>query len=144
MPDDAIQVPAGLTVDGLLVRRYFARAIDSILITPMVAAVFALEAVLITGTADGPGRILLNIALFLALWIGYGTALESSAWQATVGKRLMRLKAYGSQAGRLTGRQAAGRNLLVLHRSPVYQAIHDRAAGSWVAAPEETIQLRLA
>jgi uncharacterized RDD family membrane protein YckC len=34
-------------------------------------------------------------------------------------------------------------HLVVLHRSPVYQAIHDRAAATWVAAPETTIQLHL-
>jgi hypothetical protein len=34
-------------------------------------------------------------------------------------------------------------HLVVIHRSPVNQAIHDRTAGSWVAAPEETTQLRL-
>jgi hypothetical protein len=36
-----------------------------------------------------------------------------------------------------------GAHLVVLHRSPVYQAIHDRAAQTWVAAPEQTIQLHL-
>jgi hypothetical protein len=35
-------------------------------------------------------------------------------------------------------------HLVVMHRSPVNQAIHDRAAHSWVAAPEETTQLHLA
>jgi hypothetical protein len=33
---------------------------------------------------------------------------------------------------------------VVMYRSPVYQAIHDRVAGTLVAAPEETTQLRLA
>jgi hypothetical protein len=37
-----------------------------------------------------------------------------------------------------------GAHLVVMHRSPVYQAIHDRFAQTWVAAPEETMQLRLA
>jgi hypothetical protein len=36
-----------------------------------------------------------------------------------------------------------GCHLVVLHRSPVYQAIHDRAAKTWVAAPEATIHLHL-
>jgi hypothetical protein len=35
-------------------------------------------------------------------------------------------------------------HLVVMHRSPVNQAIHDRAAHSWVAAPEKTTQLHLA
>jgi hypothetical protein len=37
-----------------------------------------------------------------------------------------------------------GAQLIAMHRSPVYQAIHDRFAQTWVAAPEETTQLRLA
>ena len=82
----------------------------------------------------------------------------------------MGLRVYNPQGGRLALTQAAGRNLardgpfllmgfmlgsqvlalawlvhlVVLYRSPVYQAIHDRAAHTWVAAPEETIQLRIA
>ena len=34
-------------------------------------------------------------------------------------------------------------HLVVIHHSPVNQAIHDRAAATWVAAPEGTTQLRL-
>lgn len=91
--------------------------------------------------------------------------------QATLGKRLMGLRVYDSDGGRLGLVQAAKRNLVkdgpflvlglfpggqliglallvvhlvVLHRSPVYQAIHDRVAGTWVAAPEETTQLHIA
>jgi hypothetical protein len=33
--------------------------------------------------------------------------------------------------------------LFVLHRSPVYQAIDDRATHTCVAAPEETTRLNL-
>jgi hypothetical protein len=36
-----------------------------------------------------------------------------------------------------------GAHLVVLHRSPVYQAIHDRAAHTWVAARQGTTQLHL-
>jgi hypothetical protein len=36
-----------------------------------------------------------------------------------------------------------GAHLVALRRSPVYQAIHDRAAHTWVAAPEGTTQLHL-
>jgi uncharacterized RDD family membrane protein YckC len=113
---------------------------------------------------------LFNLFLFLIFWIGYGTALESSRWQATLGKRLAGLRVYDAQGRRLGLYQAAGRNLTkdgpflvfgfipfgrvlsfillgahlwVLHRSPVYQAIHDRVAHTWVAAPEATTQLHL-
>ena len=36
-----------------------------------------------------------------------------------------------------------GAHLVVLHRSTFYQAIHDRAAKTWVASPEQTTQLHL-
>lgn len=82
----------------------------------------------------------------------------------------MGLRVYTSEGGRLTPLQATGRNLVkdgpffvltfvpggrllalvwlgahlfALHRSPVYQTIHDIAAETWVAAPEETTQLHL-
>lgn len=34
-------------------------------------------------------------------------------------------------------------HLVVIHRSPVSQAIHDRLAGTIVAAPEQTTQFRI-
>jgi uncharacterized RDD family membrane protein YckC len=46
--------------------------------------------------------------------------------------------------GNLLSMILLGAHLLVLHRSPVYQAIHDRIAHTWVAAPEEIAQLHLA
>ena len=46
-------------------------------------------------------------------------------------------------AGQLLSIVWLGAHLFVIHRSAVNQAIHDRAAKTWVAAPEETIQLHL-
>ena len=139
----------------------------------MVFSVLRLEGALrepVIGVAAGVLFSLFNLCLLFILRIGYGAAFESSPLQATLGKRFMGLRVYDSQAGRLTPFQAAGRNLVkdgpflllgfvpggpvlsliwlgahlvVLHRSPVYQAIHDRAAHTWVAAPEGTIQLHL-
>jgi len=113
--------------------------------------------------------LIINVAIF-AVWIGYGTLLEFSPWQATIGKRLMGLKVYDTEGGRLKLRHSARRtaikevpfellplipggrllsfgwliaHLVVLHRSPVYQAIHDRVAKTLVAAPEATTQLHL-
>lgn len=107
----------------------------------------------------------------VAVWISYGASFESSPWQATLGKRIMGLRVYDASGARMMFSQAAIRNLtkdgpfiilgfvpggqlfgllwlavqiFVMHRSPVYQAIHDRVVHSWVAAPEETIQLRIA
>ena len=114
---------------------------------------------------------MVQLSISLIVWIAYGAVFESSTWQATVGKRVMGIRVYGEQGHRLTLLRAAARNLLkegpfialaffpggglldliwlgaqliVMHRSPVYQAIHDRLAQTWVAAPEETTQLRLA
>jgi uncharacterized RDD family membrane protein YckC len=166
MSEDLIQVPIGLTTDGLLARRYMARVLDSIIIGMLIVGALSLL------RAVGPQAAgdVSDFFAILILWIGYGAILESSPWQATLGKRLIGLRVYDSQGGRLKVVQAAGRNLVkdgpfllltlipggrllsfiwlgahlvVLHRSPVYQAIHDRTAGTWVAAPEETTQLRL-
>ncbi len=170
MPEQAIAVPPGLTTDGLLPRRYVARVIDSIPIIALLFGVFsALGAIIPKDVGPLLGTIL-TLGLFLVIWIGYGTVLESSPWQATLGKRLTGLKVYSGAGGRITSSQALGRNLakdgpffllsplpggqllcvlwlgahlLVMHRSPVYQAIHDRVAHTWVAAPEQTISLRL-
>ncbi|MGA3072058.1 MAG: RDD family protein [Bryobacteraceae bacterium] len=124
----------------------------------------------VAGGLAGVLFVLFNLSLVMVIWIGYFTAFESSQWQATLGKRFMELRVYNSQADRPTPLQAAGRtlvkdgpflvfavipggrllaliwfgaHLVVLHRSPVYQAIHDRAAHTWVAAPEGTTQLHL-
>lgn len=169
VPEPEITVPTGLTTEGLLGRRYAARVIDSVVILFLVGVGVVVAE--IVPTINGLARGFSTLFVVLAIWIGYGTVLESSRWQATLGKRIVGLKAYNLQGGRMTLLQSAGRNavkdgpflllgiipggqlltllwlaahLVVLHRSPVYQAIHDCAAGTWVAAPEQTIQLRLA
>ena len=172
MSDFEIRVPGGLTTEGLLGRRYLARFIDSIVILALlVLPVFGLIGMLTPRMARSSASMLMILPLIVIVWIGYGAALESSRWQATLGKRLVGLRVYNLEGGRLSPMQAAGRNLVkdgafllfgsipggqllsvvwlvahlvVMHRSPVNQAIHDRAANSWVAAPEETTQLHLA
>ena len=142
--------------------------IDSVIISLMIASVIALSGVQVPQVGGDTLSVLFSVLLCLILSIGYGTVFEASPWQATLGKRLMRLRVYDSQAGRLVLIHAAGRNLLkdgpfpafglipggqvlsliwlgarlvVLHRSPVYQAIHDRVTHTWVAASEEVTQL---
>ncbi|HEX3875456.1 MAG TPA: RDD family protein [Bryobacteraceae bacterium] len=164
-----IQVPTGLTTEGLLGRRYFARLLDSIAIVAVLAVVGVVWSTVVSARA-GVAPNLIFILLLCVSWIAYGTILEASKAQATLGKRLLGLRVYNSQGGRLSITQAAGRNLLkdgpflllglipgsqllalgwlvvhliVIHRSPVNQAIHDRVAHTWVASPEETIQLRI-
>lgn len=173
MPDERLQVPLGLTTEGLLGRRYLARVIDSVvIIVTLILALALLRHSGIGSLGDGSfSSILLVFFVSLILWVGYGALLESSLWQATLGKRLMGLRVYDSQGRRLRVMHAAKRSLVkegpfillgaipagrllsfvwlgahivVLHRSPVYQATHDRVAQTWVAAPEATIQLHLA
>ena len=170
MPEQAIAVPPGLTTDGLLPRRYLARAIDSIAIVAVLFGVFFALGLIIPKEVNPVLGTVLTLGLYLVIWIGYGAVLESSPWQATIGKRVTGLKVYSSEGGRIAFSRALGRNLvkdgpfflmtplpggqllcvlwlgvhlLVMHRSPVYQAIHDRFAHTWVAAPEQTISLRL-
>jgi len=164
MSEGAIQVPDGLTTEGLLGRRYMARLIDSAIILLIVGAVVLMEAVIVSGSSSHLWILTMVATLvILVIWVGYSAALESSPWQATVGKRLLKLRVYNQQGGRITWKQGAARSLVkdgplilfaflpgaqlltwlylgahlvVMHRSSDYQGIHDRLAGTWVAAPE--------
>jgi uncharacterized RDD family membrane protein YckC len=170
MSDQAIQVPVGLTTDGLLAKRYLARLIDGILLAVVSAGITLFATDWLPSSVTRGMALLLTGLPVAAMWIGYEAILESSAWQATIGKRLLGLKVYDASGGRMPLGQASLRNLVkdgpfllfgllpgaqllsvvwlichlvVLHRSAVSQAIHDRAAATWVAAPEETLQLRI-
>jgi uncharacterized RDD family membrane protein YckC len=173
MPEP-IHIPAGLTTDGLIGKRYLARFLDSLVIALLSVGGFWLNGYVFGGV--GPAGVVLvaltNLLSALVAVLLYGSLLESSPWQATLGKRLMGLRVYDQQGGRMSFGQAFARNglkegpfillqlipspiggicvfgwlivhIIVLHGSPVYQAIHDRIAKTWVAAPEETLQLRL-
>ena len=164
-----IRVPEGLTTEGLLAKRYMARFIDSILLVSVFFMIsFGLGMLLApVRTVSQP---LLIFCVALPIWIAYGAILESSGWQATIGKKITGIRVYDANGDRLSAPQAVGRNLvkegpfllfgllpsgnlialgwlvahlIVLHNSPVYQAIHDRVARTWVAAPEATTQLHL-
>jgi uncharacterized RDD family membrane protein YckC len=171
MSEGTIHVPVGLTTEGLLGRRYMARLIDSVIILLLIGAVVLIEAVSVSGRSSHPW--ILGVAapsVALVIWVTYSAALESSQWQATVGKRLFKLRVYDRAGGRITLKQGAtrslvkdgplilfalvpgtqvltwlylGAHLVVMHRSSDYQGIHDRVAGTWVAAPEALTQLRL-
>ena len=173
MVEESVEVPQGLTTDGLLGRRYLARGIDSVCILLLIGAFFLIEGAILSPVTQSSSLLLtvLNLPLLVILWIGYGAAFESSAAQATPGKRLMGIRVYDARGERPDFFQAARRNLVkdgpfllisfipggrllsllwliahlvVMHRSPVYQAIHDRFASTWVAAPEATTQLHIA
>ncbi len=49
MPEGAIEVPPGLTTQGLLGRRYMARLIDSAIILLLIGAAVLMEAVIVSG-----------------------------------------------------------------------------------------------
>jgi len=112
MCSSMIEVPAGLTAEGLIARPYVARFIDSMLMALLVTAASRSAGTGLPRNLGGSEDTLFGLLLFLILWISYGTALESSPWQATLGKRWMRLRVYDAQGGRLSPLQAAGRNLI--------------------------------
>jgi len=170
MPEDSITVPPGLTTEGLLGRRYLARLIDWVIVSILATVVLSGFGHGLRAHPVSLTTLLIDLVLLVA-WVGYGALLESSQWQATIGKELMGLQVYDSRGGRLKPAHAAWRNsvkegpfvllallpaggilclawiaahLVVMHRSPVYQAIHDRVAKTWVAAPEATTQLHIA
>jgi uncharacterized RDD family membrane protein YckC len=167
-PQSEIRVTEGLTTEGLLGRRYLARFIDSLVCGILLVLVWRSLSVL--ALAPGPALFFLYLTAVLAVFVGYGAAFEASPRQATPGKRITGLRAYNQSGDRLTLVQALGRNLAkegpfilfgllpqgpliarawlcvhlsVLHKRPVAQAIHDRIAKTWVAAPEGTTQLLL-
>jgi uncharacterized RDD family membrane protein YckC len=78
MSDSEIRAPAGLTTEGLLPRRYMARIIDSTIIVLLVTAVARLAGVGLPKNVGGSANSLFRFFFFSILWIGYGTALESS------------------------------------------------------------------
>lgn len=165
--EDRYQVPAGITTNQLG-RRYVARTIDSLVVLVLAALAY----IPITMLAAG-GSFLAGAAATLSvvsIQILYGSLLESSAWQATLGKKWLGLKVYNATGGRLTLPQSFARtaikdlpffalamlpmgqllsigwlicHIAAVQMSPVSQAIHDRMAQTWVGAPEETVQLRL-
>src|SRR5207249_4940465 len=105
MTDEPIRVPTGLTTEGLLGRRYLARAIDSMIIGALAGVVLSVLGGLGPHTGADLLSILLNLFALLIFWIGYAALLESSPWQATLGKRLM---GYGFARIRFRGRASEG------------------------------------
>ncbi len=166
MPGEVMfALPQGMTTNGTIGKRYMARFIDGI-----VAATVAGTATAIAVEAAGTAPLLVGLMVFLPVWVGYFALLECSPWQATVGKRVLGLKVYGRTGGRIGIGTAVIRsvvkevplllfappsigplaalpllllNVIVVHRSPVYQSLHDRAAGTIVACREEITELRL-
>src|SRR5579883_2285691 len=110
MADQAIRVPAGLTTEGLLTKRYAARFIDGMLLSGAAFALSLVAGRFLPDAIAGLTGTFVLLLLIAILWIGYEALLESSAWQATLGKRLMTVRVYDAAGGRLTLKQAAVRN----------------------------------
>jgi uncharacterized RDD family membrane protein YckC len=70
----------------------------------------------LTGHAldDTPWQDLGLAAGILLTWTGYFALMESSRWQATLGKRLFRLRVVGPGSGRISFGRAVGRAVLKL------------------------------
>jgi uncharacterized RDD family membrane protein YckC len=122
-------------------RRFAAYAIDYTLVF-LCSAVLAIVA-LLAGFSDRAPQLLLGT---LIIYFCYCALLESSNWQATVGKRVLRLKVTNLRGERIGFARAAlrfvaellsaltlcaGYLLVVVTRRR--QALHDLIAGTLVA-----------
>lgn len=58
------------------------------------------------------GRV--TVPAFILIWVIHFAAQESSRWQATLGKRLFRLRVVGAGGGRVSFLRASARSLLKL------------------------------
>src|SRR5581483_3129973 len=126
-----------------------------------VVILLAVQSALLPVWFAGLPMVIWNALLLLVICIGYGSLLESSRWQATVGKRLMGLRVDSGDGSRLNLRHAAARNslkeapfvlsmaipsaqflwlvwlavhMVVMHRSNAYQGMHDRWCGCRVVS----------
>lgn len=94
-------------------------------------------------------NFLINVAV-TAVWIIYSATMESSSWQATIGKRLIGIRVVDQNCERITVGQAVVRNVSKLLSSAVYcigyiwiiysakkQGWHDLIAHTYVVMPVE-------
>jgi uncharacterized RDD family membrane protein YckC len=96
---------------------------------------------------ESPARVFgiyVTAAVTLLVWTGYFAVQESSRWQATLGKRLFRIRVVGVAGERISFGRAVGRALLKLLGLGIYlglilalftrrrQALHDLVTGTLV------------
>lgn len=166
------QLPAGLTTEGLLGKRYAAHIIDCVFASFLVSLGEELSRTFSGSFAESEGGVFFQLGQLVFLWVAYFALFESSAWQATPGKHWLGLKVYDGAGKRLTLGRAFLRavvrdvpwfciitlglivgtllnsllliaHLQAIHFSKFNLAIHDRVAKTWVAAPEATTQFHL-
>jgi uncharacterized RDD family membrane protein YckC len=122
-------------------RRFAAYAIDYVVVLLGTAVLGA--AATIAGVGDDGAR--LSLAALIGYFL-YCTLLESSAWQATLGKRALGLKVTNARGERIGFARAAARfvakvlsvltlclGYLLVLVTPRRQALHDLIAGTLVA-----------
>jgi uncharacterized RDD family membrane protein YckC len=127
-------------------RRFAAYAIDYAVVLLGTAALGA--AATVAGFGDDAAR--LSLAALMGYFL-YCTLLESSAWQATVGKRALGLKVTNARGERIGFARAAARfvakvlsvltlclGYLLVLVTPRRQALHDLIAGTLVANDAES------
>jgi hypothetical protein len=83
MSEEAARVRQGLTTEGTVGPRYLAHVIDVILLSAVLIAVLATRRSLLQTS-----NIASRLVVIYTTWIGYFAILESSRWQATLGKKI--------------------------------------------------------
>lgn len=123
--------------------RFAAYAIDFvILLIPTLLVSFLFRA---TTPADNPAVELVNFIISLTIWWVYTAVLQSSYWQATLGKKLLGLKVVDYEGTRISFGRATGRyfasflsaillciGLIMIAFTKKKQALHDMMAGTLV------------
>ena len=121
-------------------QRFFAALIDGILL--FIPSFFYNYYMFGVGSSSA------FFANVITAWL-YGALLESGAWQATVGKRALRIKVVGSDGRRIGFGQASGRHFgkfisaiilcigyLMMLWDENRQTLHDKMAGTYVVEGE--------
>jgi uncharacterized RDD family membrane protein YckC len=97
--------------------RFSSALIDAVALFFPLAVVTAAAVIVVkvvsVGTKRDPATLMivtLPVAWAVVVW-SYCAVMESSSWQATIGKKVLRLYVTDVEGCRLTFRRAAGRNL---------------------------------
>lgn len=149
-PATTTHAPAGIAYAGITYagfwRRYLALVLDSIVLAlPLIVLAVVLG---LAGGSSSDESSALVVLVYLAYWVAaplYYSLQESSAAQATLGKRALGIKVTDLEGGRLTFGNALGRwfaaalsyltlyiGFLMAAFTTRRQALHDMVAGTLV------------
>lgn len=147
---EALQVAGGDVVPAGFIRRWAALFLDQLILSvPLVVLVFGLGVAMGLGAAQDPGTTSLMTLLFYPAYFVaaavYYAAMESSAGQATLGKRALGIKVTDMDGRRLSFGHALGRwfaaalsylsfyiGFLMAAFTERKRALHDYVAGTQV------------